>query len=43
VRLESMMKTAPGKRMARERTERLLTFKSWWAEEKGDAEGLLRK
>ncbi|EHL00424.1 hypothetical protein M7I_3710 [Glarea lozoyensis 74030] len=43
VRLESMMKTAPGKRMARERTERLLTFQSWWAEEKGDAEGLLRK
>jgi uncharacterized protein len=43
VKLEGMMKTAPGKRMAKERTERLLTFRSWWMEEKGDAEGLLRK
>jgi uncharacterized protein len=42
-KLEGMMKTAPGMRMARERTERLLTFKRWWMEEKGDAEGLLRK
>ncbi|KAG9235067.1 hypothetical protein BJ875DRAFT_460053 [Amylocarpus encephaloides] len=42
-KLEGMMKTVPGKRMAKERTERLKTFKSWWEEEKGDAEGLLRK
>ncbi|CAG8978826.1 hypothetical protein HYALB_00013200 [Hymenoscyphus albidus] len=42
-KLEGMMKTAPGKRMARERTERLKVFKGWWEEERGDAEGLLRK
>lgn len=42
-KLEGMMKTAPGKKMARERTERLKTFKSWWAEEQKDAEGLLRR
>jgi uncharacterized protein len=43
VKLEGLMKTIPGKRMAKERTERLISFKSWWVEEKGDAEGLLRK
>ena len=43
VKLESMMKTEPGKRMARERTERLKLFKSWWEEEQYDAEGLLRR
>ncbi|KAJ5051614.1 uncharacterized protein L3040_001389 [Drepanopeziza brunnea f. sp. 'multigermtubi'] len=43
VRLESMMKTSPGKRMARERTERLNIFKSWWLEEQDEAEGLLRR
>ncbi|KAK0106926.1 hypothetical protein ONS95_003642 [Cadophora gregata] len=43
VKLESMMKTAPGKRMARERTERLNMFKSWWEEEQREAEGLLRR
>ncbi|KAH6722554.1 hypothetical protein DL95DRAFT_379803 [Leptodontidium sp. 2 PMI_412] len=43
VRLESMMKTAPGKRMARERTERLKVFKGWWEEEQREAEGLLRR
>ncbi|SPN97271.1 related to HD superfamily hydrolase [Cephalotrichum gorgonifer] len=31
--IEGMMKTATGKEMARERTERLLTFKSWWEAE----------
>jgi len=43
VKLESMMKTVPGMRMARERTERLKTFKSWWEEEQKEAEGLLRR
>jgi uncharacterized protein len=43
VKLESMMKTIPGMRMARERTERLNTFKSWWDEEQKEAEGLLRR
>ncbi|KAH8685909.1 hypothetical protein BGZ60DRAFT_364660 [Tricladium varicosporioides] len=42
-KLESMMKTNPGKRMALERTARLKTFKDWWAEEQREAEGLLRK
>ncbi|PSS27454.1 hypothetical protein M430DRAFT_76623, partial [Amorphotheca resinae ATCC 22711] len=32
-KLEAMMKTAPGRRLARERTERLKTFKGWWEEE----------
>jgi uncharacterized protein len=41
-RLEGMMKTEPGKRMARERTERLKVFKQWWEEEQTEAEGLLR-
>lgn len=34
-RLEGMMKTAEGKRLARERTERLRVFKGWWEEENG--------
>lgn len=42
-KLESMMKTRPGKRMARERTDRLNVFKSWWVEEQREAEGLLRR
>jgi uncharacterized protein len=42
-RLENMMKTAPGRRMARERTERLKVFKGWWEEEQREAEGLLRR
>ncbi|KAE8442255.1 hypothetical protein EG329_003515 [Mollisiaceae sp. DMI_Dod_QoI] len=42
-RLESMMKTGPGRKLARERTERLTTFKSWWEEEQREAEGLLRR
>jgi uncharacterized protein len=33
VKLESMMKTEKGKQLAKERTERLLTFKSWWIDE----------
>ncbi|KAF2767536.1 hypothetical protein EJ03DRAFT_344516 [Teratosphaeria nubilosa] len=32
-RLERMMKTETGKKMARERTERLQDFKRWWEEE----------
>jgi uncharacterized protein len=42
-KLESMMKTAPGKKMAKERTERLKTFKEWWTVEQKEAEGLLRR
>ncbi|QSZ36705.1 hypothetical protein DSL72_006588 [Monilinia vaccinii-corymbosi] len=41
-KLSGMMKTAPGKRMAEERTKRLATFKDWWKEEQREAEGLLR-
>jgi len=32
-KLEAMMKTGPGKRMAREKTERLRMFRQWWDEE----------
>lgn len=32
-RLEGMMKTAAGRRLARERTERIKTFRGWWEEE----------
>lgn len=39
VRLEGMMKTGEGKRMARVRSERLLMFKEWLAEEMGGVEG----
>lgn len=42
-KLEGMMKTAPGKRLARERTERLKIFKGWWEAEQQEAEGLLRR
>jgi uncharacterized protein len=42
-KLESMMKTEPGKRLARERTKRLSTFRSWWEEEQKEAEGLLKR
>lgn len=42
-KLESMMKTVPGKRLARERNERLKTFKGWWEEEQKEAEGILRR
>ncbi|KAF2755526.1 hypothetical protein EJ05DRAFT_502982 [Pseudovirgaria hyperparasitica] len=38
-KLESMMKTETGKQIARERTNRLEVFKSWWQEE---TEGLAR-
>lgn len=41
--LEGMMKTAPGQRMARERTERLKIFKGWWQDEQQVAEGLLKR
>ncbi|KAL3424567.1 HD domain-containing protein [Phlyctema vagabunda] len=42
VLLEGMMKTAPGRRMAKERTERLKVFRGWWEEEQREAEGHLR-
>jgi uncharacterized protein len=32
-KLEGMMKTVPGRRLAKERTERLRLFKEWWGEE----------
>ncbi|OIW31491.1 hypothetical protein CONLIGDRAFT_559833, partial [Coniochaeta ligniaria NRRL 30616] len=35
VRLEGLMKTGEGRRLARERTERLLVFRGWWGEEAG--------
>ncbi|KAK4243959.1 hypothetical protein C7999DRAFT_35702 [Corynascus novoguineensis] len=35
VRLEGMMKTDVGRELARVRTERLMTFRGWWAEEVG--------
>lgn len=34
-RLEGMMKTEEGRRLARERTERLRVFRAWWDEEVG--------
>ncbi|KAL4929297.1 HD domain-containing protein [Aspergillus undulatus] len=36
-KLEGMMKTGTGREMARVRTERIVEFKRWWAEEMGDA------
>jgi uncharacterized protein len=33
VRLEGMMKTEVGRQLAKERTERLILFQKWWAEE----------
>lgn len=37
VKLEGMMKTGEGKRMARARSERISMFKEWWGEEMGVA------
>jgi uncharacterized protein len=37
-RLEGMMKTEVGRRLARKRTERLRVFRGWWEEEEGLAE-----
>ena len=34
-KLEGMMKTREGKRLARGRTERLRVFRGWWEEEMG--------
>ncbi len=34
-RLEGMMKTEEGQRMARERTRRVEVFRGWWEEECG--------
>jgi uncharacterized protein len=42
-RLEGMMKTEEGRKMARERTQRLKTFREWWTEEVQDAESRLPK
>lgn len=39
VKLEGMMKTAPGRGLARERTERLRTFKRWWEQEQEESVG----
>ncbi|TDZ49516.1 Uncharacterized protein CTRI78_v008119 [Colletotrichum trifolii] len=35
VKLEGMMKTDAGREMARERTQRILTFMGWWEDEAG--------
>ena len=43
LKLEKMMKTAPGRRLARERAERLIVFKGWWEEEQREAEGSIRR
>lgn len=37
-KLESLMKTAPGKELARERTRRLREFYQWWDDEMGIGE-----
>lgn len=42
-KLEGMMKTKAGLRLARQRTEKLEIFKRWWVEELQEAEGILRK
>lgn len=39
LKLEGMMKTVEGRRMARERTERLRVFRGWWNEECGFGDG----
>lgn len=38
-RLEGMMKTVEGRRLAGERTRRLREFRSWWTEEVGVVDG----
>lgn len=35
LKLEDLMKTEPGRRMAKERTDRLKTFREWWEKEVG--------
>ncbi|CAK1362117.1 hypotheticalsprotein [Cercospora beticola] len=40
LKLESMMKTETGKKLARERTERLRQFREWWDEENQLESGL---
>lgn len=37
--LQGMMKTGEGRRLARERTERLRVFRGWWHEEVGFGRG----
>ncbi len=37
LRLEGMTKTEAGRKIAKERTERLLLFKQWWKEETSEA------
>jgi uncharacterized protein len=43
LKLEGMMKTKPGRRLARERAERLNVFKGWWDEEQRQAESSIRR
>lgn len=43
LKLENMMKTTPGRRLARVRAERLQIFKSCWEEEQAEAEGSIRR
>lgn len=38
-RLEGMMKTDEGRRMAAERTRRVKAFRAWWEEESGGVHG----
>ena len=40
LKLEEMMKTTTGKRLARSRTEKLVLFKRWWEEEVMELESL---
>lgn len=40
VKLEGMMKTTLGKKLAKERTERIHTFLAWWKAETDDVKGL---
>jgi uncharacterized protein len=42
LKLESMMKTVPGRVLAKERTERVRAFRGWWDEETEAREGLER-
>ncbi|MCJ1479686.1 hypothetical protein MMC13_008372 [Lambiella insularis] len=41
-RLEGMMKTAEGTRLAKERTERLRVYKQWWQEENASLVDMVR-
>ncbi|KAK1771046.1 hypothetical protein QBC33DRAFT_555541 [Phialemonium atrogriseum] len=43
VRLEGMIKTEPGRRLIKERTERLRLFREWWVDEAGASADLAKK